>query len=114
MLTRLTEGEPANRVWLMLVDKTYAPANLARAFEKGWANDGGRGSGRPDVGALCCNGSGMDGAKGSERPITAGITNDLPRFNPLSLPPPPRGRECAATPNGHERPCLGAPHKIQI
>jgi len=40
MLTRLTEGEPANRVWFTLVDKTYAPANLARAFQKVLANNG--------------------------------------------------------------------------
>lgn len=40
MLTRLTEREPANRVWFTLVDKTYAPANLASAFQKVLANDG--------------------------------------------------------------------------
>jgi len=34
MLTRLTSGEPADRVWFALADKTYAPANLARAFAK--------------------------------------------------------------------------------
>ncbi len=34
MLTRLTAGEPANRVWFSLMDKTYAPANLKRAWEK--------------------------------------------------------------------------------
>src|ERR1039457_1064976 len=28
--------------------------------------------------AVCCNGRGMDGAKGLERPITAGLTNGLP------------------------------------
>src|ERR1035441_6859693 len=28
--------------------------------------------------AVCCNGGGMDGAKGLERPITAGLTNGLP------------------------------------
>jgi len=28
--------------------------------------------------AVCCNGGGMDGAKGSERPINAGPTNGLP------------------------------------
>ena len=39
MLMRLTDGEPANRVWFTLVDKTYAPANLASAFQKVWAND---------------------------------------------------------------------------
>src|SRR5664279_5033971 len=44
MLTRLTEREPANRVWFTLVDKTYAPANLARAFEKVWANGGSAGA----------------------------------------------------------------------
>ena len=34
MLTRLTSREPADRVWFRLWDKTYAPANLQRAFHK--------------------------------------------------------------------------------
>jgi RNA-directed DNA polymerase len=34
MLTRLTSGEPADRVWFRLWDKTYAPANLQSAYEK--------------------------------------------------------------------------------
>jgi hypothetical protein len=38
MLTRLTSGESADRVWFRLWDKTYAPANLASAFDKVWAN----------------------------------------------------------------------------
>ena len=44
MLTRLTDREPANRVWFTLVDKTYAPANLASAFAKVWRNDGSAGA----------------------------------------------------------------------
>jgi RNA-directed DNA polymerase len=44
MLTRLTSGEPANRVWFRLVDKTYAPANLASAFQKVWQNGGSAGA----------------------------------------------------------------------
>ncbi len=40
MLTRLASSEPANRVWFTLVDKTYAPANLQRAYEKVWRNGG--------------------------------------------------------------------------
>ena len=32
MLTRLTSGEWADRVWFRLWDKTYAPANLDCAF----------------------------------------------------------------------------------
>ena len=44
MLTRLTSGEPADRVWYALADKTYAPANLARAFEKVWRNGGSAGA----------------------------------------------------------------------
>jgi RNA-directed DNA polymerase len=44
MLTRLTSGEPANRVWFTLVDKTYAPANLASAFHKVWQNGGSAGA----------------------------------------------------------------------
>jgi RNA-directed DNA polymerase len=44
MLTRLTTSEPANRVWFTLVDKTYAPANLASAFAKVWRNNGSAGA----------------------------------------------------------------------
>ena len=44
MLTRLTSREPANRVWFALMDKTYAPANLARAFDKVWKNGGSAGA----------------------------------------------------------------------
>src|SRR5258708_26164257 len=40
MLTRLTSGESANRAWFRLWDKTYAPANLQRAFHKVWQNGG--------------------------------------------------------------------------
>jgi RNA-directed DNA polymerase len=43
-LTRLTNREPANRVWFTLVDKTYAPANLASAFAKDWRNGGSAGA----------------------------------------------------------------------
>ena len=34
MWTRLTSGESADRVWFSLMDKTYAPANLRRAFDQ--------------------------------------------------------------------------------
>jgi RNA-directed DNA polymerase len=44
MLTRLTAGEPANRVWFALWDKTYAPANLQSAFQKVWRNGGSAGA----------------------------------------------------------------------
>jgi RNA-directed DNA polymerase len=44
MLTRLTSGEPANRVWFSLMDKTYAPDNLQSAFEKVWRNGGSAGA----------------------------------------------------------------------
>lgn len=44
MLTRLTSGESADRVWFTLVDKTYAPANLASAFHKVWQNGGSAGA----------------------------------------------------------------------
>ena len=40
MLSRLTSGEPANRVWFSLMDKTYRPANLQSAFHKVWRNGG--------------------------------------------------------------------------
>jgi RNA-directed DNA polymerase len=44
MLRRLTSGEPADRVWYSLLDKTYAPANLQSAFEKVWSNGGSAGA----------------------------------------------------------------------
>ena len=44
MLTRLTSSESANRVWFSLMDKTYSPANLHRAFEKVWGNGGSAGA----------------------------------------------------------------------
>ena len=44
MLTRLTSGEPADRVWFRLWDKTYAPANLQCAFQKVWRNGGSAGA----------------------------------------------------------------------
>ena len=40
MLSRLTAGEPANRVWYSLMDKTYTPANLQSAYAKVWRNGG--------------------------------------------------------------------------
>jgi RNA-directed DNA polymerase len=43
MLTRLTSSESADRVWFRLWDKTYAPANLDRAFGKVWRNGGSTG-----------------------------------------------------------------------
>lgn len=49
MLTRLTTGESANRVWFTLVDKTYASANLASAFEKVWKNGGSAGADKQTV-----------------------------------------------------------------
>ena len=44
MLTRLTSGESADRVWFRLRDKTSAPANLASAFAKVWRNGGSAGA----------------------------------------------------------------------
>jgi RNA-directed DNA polymerase len=43
-LTRLTTGEPADRVWFRLWDKTDAPAHLASAFHKVWQNGGSAGA----------------------------------------------------------------------
>jgi RNA-directed DNA polymerase len=40
MLSRLASGEPASRVWFSLMDKTYSPANLRRAFEEVWQKGG--------------------------------------------------------------------------
>lgn len=44
MLTRLTSGESADRVWFALADKTDAPANLQSAFDKVWQNGGSAGA----------------------------------------------------------------------
>src|SRR5213594_5212453 len=49
MLTRLTTGESADRVWFTLVDKTYASANLASAYEKVWKNGGSAGADKQTV-----------------------------------------------------------------
>lgn len=49
MLTRLTEGGSANRVWYTLVDKTHATANLQSAFQKVWRNGGSAGADRQTV-----------------------------------------------------------------
>jgi RNA-directed DNA polymerase len=44
MLSRLAAREPVNQVWFRLWDKTYAPANLQRAFEKVQRNGGSAGA----------------------------------------------------------------------
>ena len=44
MLTRLTSGESADRVWFALWDKTHAPANLQSAFHQVWRNGGSAGA----------------------------------------------------------------------
>lgn len=44
MLTRLTSGESADRVWFSLMDKTYAPANLQSAFNQVWSKGGSAGA----------------------------------------------------------------------
>lgn len=49
MLSRLTQGEAANRVWFSLVDKTYAPGNLQSAFEKVWQKAGCAGADKQTV-----------------------------------------------------------------
>ena len=49
MLTRLTSGESADGVWFRMVDKTYAPDNLASAFEKVWKNGGSAGADKQTV-----------------------------------------------------------------
>ncbi len=49
MLTRLTSSESADRVWFRLADKTYAPDNLASAFNKVWRNGGSAGADKQTV-----------------------------------------------------------------
>ena len=49
MLTRLTSRESADRVWFRLWDKTYAPANLQRAFHKVQSKGGSAGTGWPGM-----------------------------------------------------------------
>ena len=44
LLTRLTSGESADRVWFRLWDKTDAPANLSSALHKVWKNGGSAGA----------------------------------------------------------------------
>ena len=43
MLSRLASSESVSRVWFSLLDKTYAPANLHRAYEKVRRNGGSAG-----------------------------------------------------------------------
>ena len=45
MLTRLTSGESADRVWYALADKTYAPPQSAKRLYEGVAQWRGRGGG---------------------------------------------------------------------
>ena len=52
MLTRLTAGGSANRVWFRLWDKTSAPANLHSAFHKVWQNGGSAGAAAQTVAHL--------------------------------------------------------------
>jgi RNA-directed DNA polymerase len=49
MLTRLTSGESADRVWFRLWDKTYAAANMQSAYQKVWRNGGSAGADRQTV-----------------------------------------------------------------
>lgn len=49
MLTRLATGKSADRVWFALADKTYAPANLDRAFGQVWRNGGSAGADQQTV-----------------------------------------------------------------
>src|SRR5260370_37460579 len=58
MLTRLTTGETADRVWFRMVDKTYGPTNLASAFQKVWKNGGSGGGAKPNVGRFTRDGGG--------------------------------------------------------
>ena len=51
-LTWLTAGESADRVWFSLLDKTYAPANLASAFHQVWHHGGSAGADAQTVGHL--------------------------------------------------------------
>ena len=44
MLSRLASGESVNQVWFSLLDKTYTPANLQRAWEKVRRNGGSAGA----------------------------------------------------------------------
>jgi len=44
MLTRLTPGESADRVWFSLLDKTDSPANLQSACDKVWRKGGSAGA----------------------------------------------------------------------
>jgi RNA-directed DNA polymerase len=44
MLSRLASSESVSQVWFSLLDKTYAPANLQRAFEKAQRNGGSAGA----------------------------------------------------------------------
>lgn len=96
MLTRLTSGEPADRVWFSLMDKTYAPANLQSAFEKVWRNGGSAGADGQTVGHF-------------ERAAEAELARLHEQLRAGTYRPQPVRRAWIAKPGSKEQRPLGIP-----
>jgi len=105
MLTRLASSESADRVWFALWDKTYAPANLARAFHKVWKNGGSAGADAQTVAHF-----GRRAAARSGTDLRDGLRRAQPRL------PSGEGSQGRAAPRGHAaqgRPRLGGGRRPQ-
>jgi len=96
MLTRLTSGEPANRVWFSLMDKTYSPANLRHAFEKVWRNGG-------------CPGADGQTVAHFERNVEAELARLHEQLSADTYRPQPGRRAWIAKPGSKDRRPLGIP-----
>ena len=96
MLSRLTTGESANRVWFSLMDKTYAPANLRCAFEKVWQNGG-------------CPGADGQTVAHFERNAEAELARLHAQLCEDTYRPQPGRRAWIAKPGSKERRPLGIP-----
>jgi len=96
MWTRLTSGESADRVWFSLMDKTYAPANLASAFEKVWRNGGSAGADGQTVAHF-------------ERAAAAELARLSEQLRAGTYRPQPVRRAWLAKPGSQEKRPLGIP-----
>jgi RNA-directed DNA polymerase len=96
MLTRLTQSEPANRVWFRLWDKTYAPANLQSAFDKVWRNGGSAGADEQTVAHFA-------------RHAEAELQRLHEQLRDGTYQPQPVRRACIPKPGSNEKRPLGIP-----
>lgn len=95
-LTRLTSGEPADRVWFSLLDKTHSPANSQSALMKVCCNGGGGGADRQTVAHF-------------ERHAEAELQRLHEQLRAGKYRPQPVRRAWIAKPGSNERRPLGIP-----